>query len=275
MSGGDHPLVNGMANAGLISPYFQLPISGIKQEGWVDGTQLFLKDDAYLENLVMAYGKSHWGTSNRHVAGSAFIIAYLTRLVWPVIGQYLQNQRVPNVSLANISFHLGERGIDATGLIQPLFAALPSDVSAHHPDADVVTDEDALYMRLKEWLFDSNLALVVFSLHRAARASVKISRNAVAFACAQAFHHLYSEAEDPVRLVSKANAFFDDQSSMVYKQITMEVFEHWDRRVFLARRLGCCLAWRVERAQSYCSNCILTPRTQQDQLFREMLENLP
>jgi len=32
---------------------------------------------------------------------------------------------------------------------------------------------------------------------------------------------------------------------------------------------------RVERAQSYCSNCILTPRTQQDQLFREMLENLP
>ena len=55
----------------------------------------------------------------------------------------------------------------------------------------------------------------------------------------------------------------------------MEVFEHRDRRVFLARRLGCCLAWRVERAQSYCSNCILTPRTQQDQLFREMLENLP
>ena len=104
---------------------------------------------------------------------------------------------------------------------------------------------------------------------------MKISRNAVAFACAQAFHQLYSEVEDPLRLVSEANAFFDDPSSMVYKQITMEVFEHRDRRVFLARRLGCCLAWRVERAQGYCSNCILTPRTQRNQLFPEMLENLP
>ena len=275
MAGGDHPLIDGMARAGLISPYFQLPVRRVEQEGWVDGTELFLNDDEYLENLVMAYGSGYWGTTNRHVAGSAFIIAYLTRLVWPVIGQYSRDRRVPNVSLDNISFHFAERRIDATALRQPLFAVLPSDVSAGHPDADVVTGDDALYTRLKEWLFDSNLALVVASLHRAAGASMKISRNAVAFACAQAFHQLYSEVEDPLRLVSEANAFFDDPSSIVYKQITMEVFEHRDRRVFLARRLGCCLAWRVERAQGYCSNCILTPRTQQDQLFREMLENLP
>ncbi len=275
MGGGDHPLIDGMARAGLISPYFQLPVRRMEQEGWVDGTQLFLNDDEYLENLVMAYGSGYWGTTNRHVAGSAFIIAYLTRLVWPVIGQYLQDRRVPKASLDNISFHFAEGRIDATALSQPLFAVLPSDTSADHRDAEVVTDDDALYTRLKEWLFDSNLALVIASLHRAARASVKISRNAVAFACAQAFHRLYTEVEDPHRLVSEANAFFNDPSSMVYKQITMEVFEHRDRRVFLARRLGCCLAWRVERGDGYCSNCILTPRAQQDHLFREMLENLP
>ena len=275
MAGGGHPLIDGMARAGLISPYFQLPVRRMEQEGWVDGTELFLNDDEYLENLVIAYVSGRWGTTNRHVAGSAFIIAYLTRLVWPVIGQYSRERRVPNISLDNISFHFAERRIDATALSQPLFAVLPSDVSAGHPDADVVTNEDALYTRLKEWLFDSNLTLVVASLHRAAGASIKISRNAVAFACAQAFHQLYSEVEDPLRLVSEANAFFDDPSSMVHKQITMKVFEHRDRRVFLARHLGCCLARRVERAQGYCFNCILTPRSQQDQLFREMLENLP
>ena len=274
MGGSNHPLIAGMARAGLISPYFQLPVRGMEQEGWVDGTRLFLKDDEYLENLVAAYGKGYWATTNRHVAGSAFIIAYLTRLVWPVIGQYLLDRRVPKASLDNISFHFFDGKIDATALSQPLFAVLPSDISAGHRDAEVVTDGAALYQRLKEWLFDSNLALVTASLHRAAKASVKISQNAVAFACAQAFHRLYPAVEDPRRLVSEADAFFDDPSSMVYGQITMEVFEHRERRLFLARRLGCCLAWRVERAHGYCSNCILTPRTQQDHLFREMLENL-
>ena len=52
----------------------------------------------------------------------AFINSYLTRLVWPVIGQYSRDRRVPNVSLDNISFHFAERRIDATAVRQPLFA---------------------------------------------------------------------------------------------------------------------------------------------------------
>ena len=62
MAGGDHPLIDGMARAGLISPYFQLPVRRVEQEGWVDGTELFLNDDEYLENLVMACGSGYWGT---------------------------------------------------------------------------------------------------------------------------------------------------------------------------------------------------------------------
>ena len=39
---------------------------------------------------------------------------------------------------------------------------------------------------------------------------------------------------------------------------------------FLARRKGCCLVWRTERASGYCSNCILVPGERQDRLFRQI-----
>ena len=67
----------------------------------------------------MAHGENYWGSTNHHVAGSAFIIAYLTRLVWPVIGQYALERRVPNV-------------------------LLPDDPIVTHSDAVVVKDEAAL-----------------------------------------------------------------------------------------------------------------------------------
>ncbi len=140
------------------------------------------------------------GSTNHHVAGSAFIIAYLTCLVWPVIGQYVLERRVPNVSLSNLAFHrtAGSFGsqIDATALTHPYFVLLP-DPSVTHSDALVVKYKAALYIRLKEWLFDDNLAKVIEALNRAAQASIKISQNAVAAACAQAFHRLYPVVENP------------------------------------------------------------------------------
>jgi len=275
-----HPLAESMARLGRISPYFQMPIrdpaegGGPAEGGWIGADELFLTDDARLRDLVTAFGESYWGSTNRHVAGSAFIIAYLTRLVWPVIGLYVQERRVPDVSLSNLVFHrtAGSFGnqIDATALTHPYFALLPDDPSATHPNAVVVKDEATLYIRLKQWLFDDNLAKVIEALNRAAQSSIKISQNAVAAACAQAFHRLYPVVEDPDAMVQKASVLFNDQTSLVYRQVTTEVINHQDKCGFFARRRGCCLAWRTERANGYCSNCILVPEEEQDRLFRSI-----
>ena len=99
-----HPLVDGLRRAGSISPYFNLPIRDPQQEDWISGEDLFLGNDQRLRNLVRTYGQAFWGSSNSHVAGSAFIIAYLTRLVWPVIGQWVREGQVPDVTLGNIVF---------------------------------------------------------------------------------------------------------------------------------------------------------------------------
>ena len=273
-----HPLSESMARLGRISPYFQMPIRDPAESGWIGADKLFLTDDARLRDLVTAYGESYWGSTNRHVAGSAFIIAYWTRLVWPVIGQYVLEGRVPDVSLGNLAFHrtassFGSQ-IDATALTHPYFALLPNDPSVTHPDAVVVKDEAALYIALKQWLFDDNLTKVIEALNRAARASIKISQNAVAAACAQAFHRLYPLVENPDVMVQKASFLFNDQTSPVYGQVSMEVFKHQNKCGFFARRRGCCLAWRTGivngRANGYCSNCILVPREEQDQLFRRI-----
>ena len=267
-----HPLIEGMRRAGTIDPYFNLPIRDHQQDGWITGEDLFLGNDQRLRYLVRTHGLAFWGSTNAHVAGSAFIIAYLTRLVWPVIGQWVREQQVPDVTLANIVFHqMGDR-IDATAMARPTYATVANGPNARHEDRTIVADPEALYSQLKEWLLVANLLLVVESLRRAAGASVKISWNAAATACAQAFHHLYPVSETPETLVAHARKLFDDSSSPLYGQLIVETVTHQGRRGLFARRRGCCLAWRTDRANGYCSNCILTPREQQDREFQEMLE---
>ncbi len=267
-----HPLIESMDRAALLNPHFCLPIREPGQDGWTDATELFLGDDERLCNLMLAYGLNAWGTANRHAAGSAFIIAYLSRLTWPVIAQYVIARRVPQVSLNNMAFHHVGGRIDATALNCPSFAVLSTDPAAGHPDAQVLPDEAALYHRLKEWLFDANVRLVIDALHRSGRASLKVSRNAAAASCSQAFNRLYALVDAPNRVVRDAEGFFADPRSLLFGQLTMEVFEHQGKRGFFSRRAGCCLWWRSERSNDYCSNCILLSPEQQDERFREMLE---
>jgi hypothetical protein len=198
-----------MRRSAEINQFFSLPVRKSGEEGWIEATELFMGDDQRLRDLVTTYGQRSWGTSNNHVAGSAFIIAYLTRLVWPVIGQYVLQRRVPKVSLDNMAFHRNGEGIDATALNHPWFAVLPGDSAADHPDSDGVACESDLYARLKEWMFDSNLTPVIDALHRAAGASVKVSQNAVANSCTQAFHWLYFATKHPASIVREASTFFD------------------------------------------------------------------
>ena len=189
-----------------------------------------------------------------------------------MISQYVLERRVPDVRLSNLEFHWDGQRINGSALNRPSFAALPGDPGSSHPDAVVVADAAELYARLKDWLFDSNLEIVIASLRRAARASLKVSWNAVAASCAQAFNKLYYVMEEPEIAVRDASAFFGDPSSPVYRQVTMDVFAHQGKQGFFSRRAGCCLWWRTERSNDYCSNCILLTREQQDTRLRQILE---
>jgi hypothetical protein len=260
-----------MRRAGALSAYFDLPVRVMDQDGWIDAASLFQGDDARLRDMVTTYGRERWGTNNPHVAGSAFIIAFLTRVTWPVIAQYVLERRVPKVTLDNLALHRDGERIAVTALSHPSFALLPSDPAASHQDAEVVADEAALYGRLKEWLFESNLTTVISALRRAARASIRVSKNAVAASCAQAFNRLYSVVDNPNTVADEAYAFFSDPTSLVHREVTIELFEHQEKRGLFSRRAGCCLWWRSEKSNDYCSNCVLLPRERQDDRFREIL----
>ena len=266
-----HPLVQGMYRMKEISPYFQLSVNWTEGEGWISAYDLFHNDDDRLINMVRNYGIEHWNSSNPHVAGSAFLIAYLTRLVWPVIGQYVLERRVPDVSLKNLVFHINNESetsyIDGTAMVHPHFAALKDDIDIHHEHAIRIIDYGSLLTVLKGWLFDENLSQVIDSLNKVCRASIHISKNAVASACGQAFRHLYPVVDDPDNLVQIANELFGDESTIIFGQVTMEVINMETRSGLFARRLGCCLAWRTDRLNGYCSNCILVPKHEQDRLF--------
>ncbi len=268
-----YPLQDSLRQAGIVNPLFEFPIAGPSEEGWVPATTVFLDNDQALGDLVIAYGTYAWGSGHPHVAGSAFIIAYLTRLVWPVMGQYIMHHRVPLVSLDNIAFNRQGQRISSTGLVRPAFAALPNDPAAGNPDVRLVPDEDALYHQLKEWLFEANLRLVIKALRKAARASIRVSENAVGASCSQVFRELYDRHGDPKRVIREANRFFSDPDSLVYRQVTMEVFEDEGKRGFFSRRAGCCLWWKAQPTNEYCSNCILLSHEEQDAAIRTVLAN--
>ena len=218
---GNHPLVDSIGRAAALNDFFAFPLRYPDQDRWIEAGSLFQGDDQWLRDLVIAYGRDRWGTENRHLAGSGFIVAYLTRLTYPLISQYVLERRVPDVSLSNLAFHTNGQRIDGTALNRPCFAALPDDPAAGHPDAQVVPDEAALYARLKQGLFDANLELVIPSLRRASRASLRVSWNAVASSCAQVYHWLYALVEEPEMVVENAQRFFGDPTSRAYGEVTM------------------------------------------------------
>ena len=274
MAGEPHPLAASMVSAQELGEFFALPRRKAEDPDWTAARDLFQGDDRRLGELVAAYGERAWDSKNTHVAGSAFLVAYLSRVVFPVVGQYVLARRAPDVSLDNLSFHWKGPAIDATGLDRLSFAALVDDAAACHPDATAVADTDALYAQMKEWLFQENLEPVIADLRRAAGASVKVSWNAVAAAFSQALNRLYATEEARADVIKAAETFFTDADSPIYGQLTMEEFQYRDRKGFFSRRRGCCLWWRSPRANDYCSNCILLPEEQQDQRFREMLAGL-
>jgi len=71
----------------------------------------------------------------------------------------------------------------------------------------------------------------------------------------------------------RAEDFFGDPSSPVYRQVSMEVIDYRGERGYFPRRAGCCLWWRVRESKDYCSGCILLSREQQDLEFRKTLED--
>jgi ferric iron reductase protein FhuF len=265
-----HPLVQSILRASAVNANFELPVCG-SGEGWIEARPLFEGDNERLRAMVMDYGLETWRTSNNHAACSVFISAYAGRVIRPAIAQYVLEHRVPKVTLDNLAFHIQEGRISGTALIHPGFAMLPGDPGVGHHDAELVADDAALYARLKEWLFEHNFTPVIAALSRAAGASVKVSQNAVASACAQAFRQLYPVVPDQHLLVDTATAFFDDPSSLVYRQVTMEIFEHQGHQGFFSRRAGCCLWWRTNSPKRYCSNCILLTTEEQHNRCRDML----
>ena len=265
MVNGGHPLAESIRSGSDLSGLFNLSIRDADQDGWLGAGQLFQDNDQRLGDLVMAPGLARWRTENLHVAGSAFIIAYLTRVIYPVIGQYVLHRRVPRATLENLAFHRQGESIDATGLRQPQFAALPDDPAASHPDSEVLKNEQHLYQKLKEWIFTANLDIVVKTLVRSASASPKVSQNAVAAACSQAFHRLFYLLEDKDLVIRDADTFFQDSSSPIHRQISMEIIEHQGKAGLFGRRAGCCLIWRTGAGDGYCANCILQPKEEQTQ----------
>lgn len=270
----EHPLVRSLREAGELDPYMDMPVWDDDQTGWSPATALFQVEDTTLRDLVMGYGYARWRTTNNHVAASAFIIAYLTRFIFPVVGQYVLSRRVPRVTLENLAFHRTDGLIDATGLKHPRFAVLPDDPAAGHPDAEVVRSEADLYQRFKDWALESNAEIVIAALRRSVPASLKVSQNAVAASCGQALHRLYDHVDDKSPVLSAAESLFGDPSSLIYRQISMEVIEHGGRSGFFARRAGCCLVWRTRGDGRYCSNCIIQPWEEQTRLFKETLERV-
>jgi hypothetical protein len=149
--------------------------------GWIPVAGL-ASDDALLEE-ILAGG---YGAEDRAYAGTALVRGTLWRLLTSTVAAFLTERRVPDLAARNVYLRFGESGFaEGLAFASPAFAALPDDPASSHPDALVLSAEEALLGWMIARLADDHLpplfeALRRRGLRRGRRAMWGVSADAVA-----------------------------------------------------------------------------------------------
>jgi hypothetical protein len=141
----DHPLRATAERADTAHEWLTIAFGGPPSSGWLRCSDVDAAVIADWEGQAEAghlsrFGRTHPMTSTGYVLGWYADIA-------PSVGAmcFLLDRRVPRLDRPALAFRRADEGYpDAVAVLDPRFWCLPQDPAAGHPDATVVTDEQAL-----------------------------------------------------------------------------------------------------------------------------------
>jgi hypothetical protein len=270
------PLAATLARIAALDQHSLAAGLGDLESGWFPAAELC---DAVSGRLAegLAHATRRYPNAERRAAGAFFVGHYAWYLAGAAIGSYLAEQRIPDLSPANVALRYSTytwRAGDQSGEAESMelrflrghFAALADDPAAAHPDAVLLPSAPALRDWLREAL-EQHMDPLIDAVHTGTRLSKRAQWNLVADSCARLFQHAGQQLGEAPRGCAEGLAFIQSPESPMSashtRYLTLECNGHSDTFV---ERGGCCLYYRVEPGHN-CSTCPLRPAEERNQML--------
>jgi ferric iron reductase protein FhuF len=226
------------------------------EPGWVSVATL-AGDRARLHATLTQTG-SDVGSKRCDVQASLFLEAYAWRLLLPLAGALVAEQRVAAPTAGEVWLRTDQGRPSELRLTPRRFNVLPADRAAAHLDATVARTPGVLSGLFERALID-HFEVIVDALNAISRRSERALWRTIGDRAATALLYAGLACEDGEAGERLAHQILDGarplQIRPAYETIVLE-----DRRVRVHLRGGCCLWWRTAAA-TYCATCPLEQRT--------------
>ena len=197
------------------------------------------------------------GSERRDVQASLFLEAYTWRLVLPLAGALVAEQRVAAPTVDDVSLRPAEGRPSELQLVAHRFSALPADAAVAHRDATDARTPAVLARHFERALID-HFEAIVDALNTISRRSERALWRTIGDRTATALLYAGLACTDPHRGEHLAHQILRGggplQITPAYTTILLE-----DRPSRVHLRRGCCLWWRTAAA-TYCATCPLQRR---------------
>lgn len=194
------------------------------------------------------------GSRRRDVQASIFLEAYAWRLVLPLAGALVAEQRVAAPTLHDIALRRGEGRPSELLLRAGRFGALRNDRATAHPDATPACTPTALCEIFEATLIE-HFEPIVVALNRHCGRSTRALWRTIGDRAATALLHAGLACNDRHAGEQLAHEILAGRPPLevipTYARILID-----DRSVPVHLRGGCCLWWRTAAA-TYCATCPL------------------
>jgi ferric iron reductase protein FhuF len=231
------------------------------------GAASALDDSPGLFRMVQAFGRTA-GTDDNAVATSLLCQAWAVSVTRPVIAGLVGARRVTDLGADNTELLFDGEGRPAgASPMTPRYAALAGDTeAAADPWAEIVDDDDALFVWARSRLLDGHLATLVDALCDIAPVGRRLLWGNVAAATAGAFAAL-AAAEMPsagraAQMLRDARRLLDEPGSPIEGLAEVFPIDHNGGVRLFVRRQTCCLRYRLPDAPPTCLSCRLMPEAE-------------
>jgi ferric iron reductase protein FhuF len=219
------------------------------EAGWMPVARL-LSDARMLDDTLAALGREV-GSRRRDVQASLLLETYAWRLVLPLAGALLAEERMPTPGLDGTALRLTGDGLPCSiRLLHGRFVALAGDPAGDHHDADVAGNRSVLDLCLRSWLV-AHFGPIVETLNAASGRPRTALWRSVGDRTATALLYAGLASQRPAAARAVAERTLGGDAPLDHPPRYAEIGE---QPVHL--RHGCCLWWRTEAATA-CLTCPL------------------
>lgn len=227
------------------------------EPGWVSGETLLAEPSAHVPGWLNAMEQS-LNAHDRKVVASFFLKAWLRQVVLASTGSYLLVNRVPDVSIFNLGFHVGDDGrVDQIAFLGNDIVTLEDDPAAGAEGVQTVASQDELRFALRDMLAWNHVEPLTRALRPFVPVGDRFMWATAADTCVGFILLIGNRLGLDIDYQAEADRLAD-MEPLKGRTGSMRV-EHEGRSIPVLVRGCCCFAYHLDQ-YGYCKTCPHLPR---------------